>query len=84
MRDLARLRAAVKLSVPERILPALEASERALPADPDASARLAAAYAVAQRPFDAIAADTAPSVQGRKNTMSSSTFTPLRVSTARE
>src|SRR5262249_30407281 len=55
-RDLARLRAALKLGVPERVIPALEASERALPADPDASGRLAAAYAAAQRPGDAIAA----------------------------
>jgi hypothetical protein len=57
-RDLARLRAALKLGAPERVIPALEASERALPADPDASARLAAAYTAARRFSDAIAACT--------------------------
>lgn len=57
-RDLARVRAALKLGVPERVIPTLEASERALPSDPDASGRLAAAYAAAQRYGDAIAACT--------------------------
>jgi len=56
-RDQARLRAAVKAGVPERVIPVLEASERALP-DDNTSARLAAAYAAAGRFGDAIAACT--------------------------
>jgi tetratricopeptide (TPR) repeat protein len=55
-RDLARLRAALKLGVPERVIPALEATERAIPADDNPSEWLATAYAAANRPDDAIAA----------------------------
>jgi len=57
-RDLARLRAAIKLGTPERVIPALEASERTLPRDENASARLASAYTAAHRYPDAIAACT--------------------------
>ena len=55
-RELARVRAAVKLGVPDRVIPALEASERELSGDVDASSRLAAAYTAARRYDDAIAA----------------------------
>jgi len=57
-RDLARLRAATALGAPERVIPALEATERALPGDDNSSARLATAYAAAKRYDDAIAACT--------------------------
>ena len=57
-RDLALLRATVKAGVPERAIPVLEASERALPDDDNASARLATAYTAARRYADAIAACT--------------------------
>jgi len=57
-RDLARVRAAVKLGVPERVIPVLEQAERELPRDANASARLAAAYTAAHRYADAIAACT--------------------------
>ena len=57
-RDLARVRAATKLGEPARAIPALEASERAMPRDDSASARLAAAYTAAGRNADAIAACT--------------------------
>jgi hypothetical protein len=57
-RDLARLRAATKLGEPARAIPALEASEAALPHDDNASARLCAAYTAAARFADAIASCT--------------------------
>jgi hypothetical protein len=57
-RDLARVRAAIKLGTPERVIPDLEATERALPGDANASAPLASAYLAAHRPVDAIAAAT--------------------------
>lgn len=57
-RDLALVRAATKLGEPARAIPALEASERAMPRDDSASARLCAAYTAAGRGADAIAACT--------------------------
>jgi tetratricopeptide (TPR) repeat protein len=57
-RDLARVRAAVKLGEPERAIAVLEASEKTLARDPEASMRLATAYVAAKRPVDAIAAAT--------------------------
>lgn len=57
-RDLARVRAATKLGDPARAIPALEASERAMPRDDGASARLCTAYTAAGRGADAIAACT--------------------------
>jgi len=57
-RDLALVRAAVKLGAPDRVIGVLEASERALPDDDNASARLASAYTAAHRYADAIAACT--------------------------
>jgi hypothetical protein len=57
-RDLARVRAAIKLGTPERVIPALEASERAMPANVSTAAPLASAYLAAHRLPDAIAAAT--------------------------
>lgn len=57
-RDLARVRAAIKLGTPERVIADLEASERAMPGVADASMPLASAYLAAHRPIDAIAAAT--------------------------
>ncbi len=55
-RDLALLRAATKAGAADRAIAQLEASERALAADPDASLRLGDACAAAGRIDDAIAA----------------------------
>jgi len=57
-RDLARLRATVKLGTADKAIPVLETSERALASDPGASLRLATAYAAAGRTDDTIAAAT--------------------------
>jgi tetratricopeptide (TPR) repeat protein len=57
-RDLARLRASLNLGAVDKAIPILEASERAMPRDPDASLRLATAYAAAGRTDDVIAATT--------------------------
>jgi tetratricopeptide (TPR) repeat protein len=54
-RDHAKLRAAIKLGTPARVIPLLEATDREL-ADAPAAQRLATAYAAANRPADAIAA----------------------------
>lgn len=55
--DQSKLRAALKLGTPERVIPILEATERELP-DDNASNRLAAAYNAAHRFADAIEATT--------------------------
>jgi Tetratricopeptide repeat len=57
-RDLARLRATLKLGTADKAIPVLEASERAMASDPGASLRLANAYAAAGRTDDVIAATT--------------------------
>jgi predicted negative regulator of RcsB-dependent stress response len=55
-RDLARVRAAIKLGVADTVIGVLETSEKALANDADASMRLATAYEAAKRPDDALAA----------------------------
>jgi tetratricopeptide (TPR) repeat protein len=55
-RDLALLRAAVKFGEPARAIPALEATERAIPGDDTPVSWLASAYAAAGRTDDALAA----------------------------
>jgi len=57
-RDLAKVRAAVKVGAPERVIPALEVSERELPDDCEASSRLSTAYTAAGRFDEGIAAAT--------------------------
>ncbi len=57
-RDLARLRATLKLGTPEHAIASLEASERVLATDASAAMRLATAYLAAGRTDDAIAAAT--------------------------
>jgi len=57
-RDLARVRAAVKLGTPDKAIAVLEASEKLLANDPEASMRVATAYDAAKRPDDVIAAVT--------------------------
>jgi hypothetical protein len=57
-RDLAKVRAAVKVGAPERVIPTLEVSERDLPNDCEASSRLSTAYTAAGRFDDGIAAAT--------------------------
>ena len=57
-RDLALVRAAVKLGTPERAIPILEASEKLLANDAGASARLATAYSAAGNIDGVIAATT--------------------------
>jgi hypothetical protein len=57
-RDLALVRAATKTGDVAQAIPQLEASERALAADPDASLRLAKLYLAANRLDDAAAAAT--------------------------
>jgi tetratricopeptide (TPR) repeat protein len=55
-RDFALLRAATKAGAADRAIAQLEASERALATDPDASQRLGGAYVAAERFDDALAA----------------------------
>jgi thioredoxin-like negative regulator of GroEL len=55
-RDLALLRASIKLGEPQRAIPELEATERAIPKDDTPSSWLASAYVAAGRPDDALAA----------------------------
>jgi tetratricopeptide (TPR) repeat protein len=57
-RDLARVRAAVKLGAPDRAIATLEASEKLLANDAGASARLATAYSAAGNLDGVIAATT--------------------------
>ena len=57
-RDLALVRAATKAGAADKAIPQLEASEQALASDPDASLRLATAYAAAGRFDDVITAAT--------------------------
>ena len=57
-RDLALVRASTKAGAADKAIPQLEASEKALATDPDASLRLANVYAAAGRVDDAIAATT--------------------------
>ncbi|HEY1552876.1 MAG TPA: hypothetical protein VGG28_33835 [Kofleriaceae bacterium] len=57
-RDLALVRAATDDGTPELAIAQLEASERALANDPDASLRLAKLYVASNRSADAIAATT--------------------------
>jgi len=57
-RDLARVRAAVKLGTPERAIAVLEISEATLASDAGASARLATAYTAAGNSDGVIAATT--------------------------